>query len=108
MLQDNTEIEIPKIAFDKNGNLEIVASPTSSKKDFDFFEGKWKLQNRKLKTRLDNCTEWTEFESTQEMYRVLNGIGNIDNFLASFDGVLFEGMSIRLLSYDEVMEYILG
>ncbi len=37
---------------------------------------------RKLKTRLDNCNEWTEFESTQEMYRVLNGIGNIDNYLA--------------------------
>ena len=47
---------------------------------------------------MDNCTEWTEFESTQEMYRVLNGIGNIDNYLATFDGEPFEGMSVRLFN----------
>ena len=91
-------LEIPKINFDTTGELIITASPTSSKHDFDFFEGTWKLHNRKLKTRLNNCTEWTEFESTQEMYKVLNGIGNIDNFLATFDGVPFEGMSVRLFN----------
>jgi hypothetical protein len=32
------------------------------------------------------------------MYRVLGGIGNIDNFLTTFDGVPFEGMSIRLFN----------
>jgi len=32
------------------------------------------------------------------MYRVLNGIGNIDNFLATFDGVPFEGMTVRLFN----------
>jgi hypothetical protein len=75
--QDN--IPIPKMKFDQNGELIIIPSPTSSNHDFDFYEGKWKLRNRKLKTRLNNSTEWTEFESTQEMYRVLNGLGNIDN-----------------------------
>jgi hypothetical protein len=98
MRTDKDEIRIPQVKFDDNGNLAIVASPTSSKHDFDFFEGKWNLHNRKLKTRLNNCAEWTEFESTQEMYRVLNGIGNIDNFIATFDGVPFEGMSIRLFN----------
>lgn len=89
---------MPEILFDKNGNLNILASANSSKNDFDFYEGKWKLHNKKLKTRLNNCTEWIEFESTQEMYRVLHGLGNIDNFLASFDGVPFEGMSVRLFN----------
>jgi hypothetical protein len=74
-------LEIPTIAFATDGELIITASPTSSKRDFDFYEGKW-----------------TEFESTQEMYRVLNGIGNIDNYLATFDGVPFEGMSVRLFN----------
>jgi hypothetical protein len=32
------------------------------------------------------------------MYKVLNGIGNIDNFLASFDGQPFEGMTVRLFN----------
>jgi len=91
-------LPIPTIHFDENGEILIIPSPTSSKHDFDFFEGKWQLHNKKLKSRLSNCTEWTEFESTQEMYRILNGIGNIDNFLASFDGVAFEGMTVRLFN----------
>jgi hypothetical protein len=101
ILKNMTEtgnIQIPKIKFDTFGELIITASPTSSKHDFDFFEGKWKLHNRKLKSRLNICTEWIEFESTQEMYRVLNGIGNIDNFLATFDGQPFEGMTLRLFN----------
>jgi hypothetical protein len=97
-MTNHETIGIPKIRFNNNGELVITASPTSSKNDFDFYQGKWKLKNKKLKTRLNNCTEWEEFESTQEMYKVLNGLGNIDNFLATFDGVPFEGMSVRLFN----------
>lgn len=97
-LTTNENIEIPAICFDTNGELIIIPSPTSSKNDFDFFEGKWKLHNKKLTSRLTHCTEWIEFESTQEMYRMLLGIGNIDNFLATFDGQPFEGMSLRLFN----------
>ncbi|SHG84078.1 hypothetical protein [Flavobacterium johnsoniae] len=97
-MMQTENLEIPKINFDADGELIITASPTSSKNDFDFFEGKWKLHNKKLNSRLSNCTEWTEFESTQEMYKVLNGIGNIDNFLATFDGQPFEGMTVRLFN----------
>jgi hypothetical protein len=93
---DNSTLALPKIEFDTDGKLIIKASLTSSKNDFDFFQGKWKLRNKKLKTRLNNCKEWTEFESTQEMYKVLNGLGNIDNYLATFGGEPFEGMTIRL------------
>ena len=91
-------MDIPNLNFDLNGELAITASSTSSKHDFDFFEGKWLLHNKKLKTRLNQCTEWMEFESTQEMYRILKGIGNIDNFLAEFDGEPFEGMTVRLFN----------
>lgn len=96
-VNENT-LEIPKSDFDTNGELILTASPTSSKHDFDFYEGKWYLNNKKLKTKLNGCTEWLEFESTQEMYRILNGIGNVDNFLATFDGVPFEGMTVRLFN----------
>ena len=97
-MTSNDHLEIPKINFAANGDLLITPSATSSKHDFDFFEGKWQLKNKKLKSRLANCTEWIEFESTQEMYSVLNGLGNIDNFLASFDGEPFEGMTVRLFN----------
>ena len=97
-MTNNETLEIPKVKFDTNGDLVIVPSSNSSKHDFDFFEGKWELHNKKLKSRLANSTEWIEFESTQEMYRVLNGIGNIDNFLATLDGQPFEGMTLRLFN----------
>lgn len=97
-MTNHANLEIPQLNFDKNGELVITASPNSSKHDFDFYQGKWKLHNKKLKSRLTNCTEWTEFESTQEMYKVLNGLGNIDNYLAAFNGVPFEGMSVRLFN----------
>lgn len=94
----NENIEIPKLKFDVNGAIIIIPSIDSSKHDFDFYEGKWDLKNKKLKSKLNNCQEWIEFDSTQEMYKILNGIGNIDNFLATFDGEPFEGMTLRLFN----------
>ena len=86
------------IQFTESGELEILPSANSSQNDFDFYEGKWKIHNRKLKTRLNNCTEWAEFEATQEMRKILNGIGNIDNFITALDGQPFEGMTLRLFN----------
>ncbi len=97
-MENNATKNIPQIQIDAAGELVITASPSSSKNDFDFFEGRWKLHNKKLKSKLNDCTEWVEFESTQEMYKVLNGIGNIDNFLATFNGEPFEGMTVRLFN----------
>ena len=97
-MTNNDMLDLPELNFNEKGELEITATPASSKHDFDFFEGKWNLHNKKLKSRLKNCTEWIEFESTQEMYRILNGTGNIDNFLATFDGQPFEGMTVRLFN----------
>lgn len=77
-------------------DLQITASPTSSENDFDFMIGSWKIRNRKLKTRLNNCDEWTEFEARQDFNKILEGFGNIDFFKTDFDGKLFEGMSLRL------------
>lgn len=97
-MSNNENIIIPEINFDAKGELIITPTPTSSKHDFDFFEGKWKLKNRKLKSRLNNCTEWIAFESSQEMYRILKGIGNIDNFITEDNGDFFEGMTLRLFN----------
>jgi hypothetical protein len=81
-----------------NGELPITPSPTSSANDFDFFVGHWNIHNRKLKTRLNGCTEWIEFEATQEMKKILNGLGNTDNFKTNVDGKLFEGLTLRLFN----------
>ena len=53
-MTDQDQIAMPEITFDENGELMIIASPSSSHHDFDFFEGKWNLHNKKLKSRLNN------------------------------------------------------
>jgi len=66
--------------------------------DFDFFIGSWKIHNRYLKGRLRGSREWMEFEATSVVQRVLDGLGNFDQFRAVRDGKAIEGMTLRLLN----------
>lgn len=84
--------------FNSGGDLNIAASKYSSPEDFDFFIGKWKIYNRKLKTRLNDCREWTEFEAQLDCRKILNGYGNTDSFKTESSGVPFEAMTLRLFN----------
>jgi hypothetical protein len=46
--------------------------------DFDFFIGRWKGHNRRLLERLQGCTDWEEFEGTVVDWKILGGMGNMD------------------------------
>jgi hypothetical protein len=98
LLIPDTTIAIPKLNFDSRGDLIIKASPTSSSKDFNYLIGNWKLKNRKLKSRLTNCTEWVEFESKVAMYQILGGNGNIDKYTDTASGKPYEGIALRLFN----------
>ncbi|PWV54482.1 hypothetical protein [Chitinophaga sp. S165] len=76
----------------------IQPAPTSSHHDFDFLAGQWHVRNRKLKSRLDGCTEWDEFDATQDMRLVLHGIGNTDILSATVNDQPFEGITLRLFN----------
>jgi hypothetical protein len=80
--------------------LPFVISPSlqSNETDFDFLVGQWKVANRKLKQRLSQCDDWDEFDSTLRLEKVLQGLGNIERYFASFDGRPFEGMALRLFN----------
>lgn len=84
--------------FNPGGGLEIIPSKNSSQNDFEFWIGKWRIHNRKLKTRLNNCKEGIEFEATGEAFKILNGFGNFDQYRTEFDGVPFAGMTLRLFN----------
>lgn len=81
-----------------SSQLLIAPSTTSSANDFDFLVGHWNVHNRKLKTRLNGCTEWMEFDAKQEMKKIINGLGNTDNFKTTVDGKTFEGVTLRLFN----------
>jgi len=82
----------------KNSDYIITPSENSSKKDFDFLIGSWNIHNRKLKSRFTNSTEWIEFEATGTMHTTLQGMANVDDFLTTFDGKSFEGMTVRIFN----------
>jgi hypothetical protein len=88
--------------LDEKGELMVTASANSSKHDFDFLAGKWTMDNRRLKCRLNNCTEWIEYKSSDENFGpVLNGIANVDIYKTSYNQVNntpYEGMTVRLFN----------
>jgi hypothetical protein len=86
------------VKFTTTGDLDIQPSATSSQNDFDYLVGKWKLNDKKLKSRLTNSHEWIEFESTVEMHKLLQGIGNMDVYRTTVDGKPFEGVALRLFN----------
>ena len=71
-----------------------------SASDFDFLFGSWRVHNRKLRDNTDpDCTEWVEFDATQQASPILNGAGNIDEMRVDD----FVGFTLRLWSpSDEV------
>jgi hypothetical protein len=88
--------------IDASGNLTITPSAGSSKSDFDFLAGRWTMDNRRLKCRLGNCTEWIEYKSSDENGGpILNGIANLDVYRTSYntvDGTPYEGLTVRLFN----------
>jgi hypothetical protein len=87
-----------KLKFTAAGELEITPSATSSQNDFDQLVGEWDIHHRKLTSRLTNSDEWIEFDATQEMRKVLTGIGNVETMAATVNGKPFEGMAVRLFN----------
>lgn len=102
LLQPDPNIPIPQLKFDALGELVISASATSSVRDFDFLVGKWKMYHRRLNKRLENCKDWTEFESWDEDRNILNNTANTDNYytnqMPGMEGTPFEGFTLRLFN----------
>jgi len=65
--------------------------------DFDFYYGRWRIQNERLTERLVGSNDWQRFEAIQECRPILGGLGNIDDFVTDeFGPGVFMGMTLRL------------
>ena len=99
-LSADESIPIPKVEFDAKGDLQITASATSSASDFDFLVGKWLMHNRHLNKRLENCQDWTEFDSSDVNSKILAGTNDMDTYSTTHfpgqEGKCFEGLTLRL------------
>ena len=84
-----------------NAQIQIAATNAAEPlRDFDFLCGHWRVAHRKLAKRLQSCTEWETFESTQECRSLMGGMCNVDEArrtdVRSGDG--YVGASIRCLN----------
>jgi hypothetical protein len=78
------------------GNGSNAARAT--KHDFDFLFGSWNINNRYLKERLCDSTEWMQFEAQSQVESLLDGFGHLDHYRAIRDGKPFEGITVRLFN----------
>src|SRR3982750_2804332 len=69
-----------------------------SKHDFDFLLGSWTIRNRFLNGRLCGSNVWIEFDARYDFQLLLDGLGNIDRYSASRDGLMIEGITLRLFN----------
>lgn len=84
-----------------SGELLITPSATSSAADFNFLVGRHTVHHKKLKSRLDNCREWMEFNGTHTQEILLNGMGNLEQQKTiTADGEPIEGIALRLFDPD--------
>jgi hypothetical protein len=75
--------------------MTITAATTSSPRDFDFWIGTWRGQNRRLRERLAGCEEWDDFEGMCVARPMLDGFANVEEFTTDFAGG-FVGMAVRV------------
>lgn len=66
--------------------------------DFDFLRGHWRVENRRLRLRLQDNHEWETFTATQTNCALPGGIGNYDDFIAPAWRPEYVGMSLRLFN----------
>ena len=59
-------------------DMRAPNSIDDSRHDFDFLFGHWRVEHRKLKSRLTGCTDWETFTSTQQCWPLIGGICNVD------------------------------
>ncbi len=60
------------------------------------------MHNRRLNKRLENCKDWTEFDSWDENSKILSGTADMDTYstieMPGQEGKRFEGLTVRLFN----------
>ena len=64
--------------------------------DFDFFMGSWKFHTRNLPERLKGSTTWEEFGGTTVARKILDGLGNFEEFTMEFASGPRTAVTLRL------------
>lgn len=67
----------------------------STQHDFDFLIGAWRVTHRRLKRRLDGCTEWERFDGVCDVAKTLGGQGNWDDNIVNLPSGAYRAKAFR-------------
>ncbi|GAB3387527.1 hypothetical protein [Lysobacter fragariae] len=70
----------------------VAGHDNDGRRDFDFFHGRWRVHNRRLRERHVGSDQWDEFPATLDCRPLLGGLGNIDEFRSAD----IHGLTLRL------------
>jgi hypothetical protein len=80
-----------------NAAATAMDSERDGQHDFDFYFGRWKIHNRRLKPPLPGSTQWEEFEATSVAKPIWGGLANMDEYEGtSATWGHLQGMTVRL------------
>ena len=66
--------------------------------DFDFLIGDWSVRHRRLKRRLIGDTEWIEFTGPASAWKILDGLGNVDEYRIDLPEGTYTGATLRFFN----------
>src|SRR3954452_13065713 len=74
-----------------------AAGERDGQHDFDFYVGKWKVHNKRLKEPLTGGKDWYEFDAVSTSRKVWGGRANMDEYEGDTPtGQHIQGMTVRL------------
>lgn len=73
----------------------FLPTESGSPSDFDFFIGEWNVRHRRLKSRLNQCTEWEIFSGQNVAKKILGGYGNVDDNVVELPGDRYRAATLR-------------
>jgi hypothetical protein len=69
--------------------------PTGHVEDFDFLVGVWRVHHRQLVGRLVGSTTWREFGGVSTAWKIMGGLGNLDDNIIELPTGAYRAASLR-------------
>jgi hypothetical protein len=92
LLLASAGLALPARASPRSALPAVPAAPAGKPGQFDFLEGSWNIQNRRLRP---DTRAWDEFPGESTCWTVLGGAGSIEDLRIPARGI--SGLGIRLL-----------
>lgn len=75
-----------------------ISMHTGHPDDFDFLVGDWRVAHQRLNGRLIGSTDWNQFEGVCRMWKLMDGLGNVEDHWLDLPSGAYRAVGLRLFS----------